>query len=69
IIVGLTGSVLSLLLIGFSQWVFHSLTYGFDFILFLDYILYLLIFTGIMYVLVGIILGYIFGNLYRNKEA
>jgi len=69
IIVGLTGSVLSLFLIGFFDWIYYSVYYGFDLILFLNYILYIFVVNGIMYVLVGIILGYIFGYLYSNKEA
>ena len=62
IIVGLIGSVLSLLLIG----ILYSLVFGIDFI---QLILFLFINNGIMYVVVGIILGYIFGSSYRNKEA
>ncbi|MHA1105494.1 MAG: hypothetical protein ACTSPN_07195 [Promethearchaeota archaeon] len=65
IIVGLIGSVLSLISIG----ILYSLVYGPDFILFLQLILFLFLNNGIMYVVVGIILGYIFGYLYRNKEA
>lgn len=68
IIVGLSGSVLSLLLISISQWILYSVDYGFDFILFLDFTLYLLVNFAIMYILVGIILGYLFGSIYRNRE-
>jgi len=68
LIVGLIGSVLSLILIGFFEWIFYSVDYGFDLIIFLSHILYLFGANGIMYVVVGLILGYIFGSSYRNKE-
>ena len=69
IIVGLVGSVLSLLLISCFDWIFYFIpTHGLDFILLLQYILFLFVYYGIMYVLVGIILGYIFGSYYRNRE-
>ena len=69
LIVGLIGSVLSLLLIGFFDWMIYSLEYGFDLILFLNYMLYVFVVNGLMYVLVGVILGYLFGYFYRNKEV
>jgi len=69
IIVGITGSVLSLLLICFYLWIWYSLTWGFDFFLFLQYIFFFFAFYGIFYLLVGIIIGYLFGYYYRNKEA
>jgi len=70
ILVGLAGSVLSLLLISCFDWIFYFIpTQGFDFILLLQYILFLFAYCGIMYVLVGIILGYIFGIYYRNREV
>ena len=68
IIVGLTGSVLSLLLISFFDWILYSLEYSFDFMLFLEYTLILFAYYGIMYVLVGIILGYLFGNYNKKRE-
>ena len=68
VIVGLVGSILSLILYGFYEWIFYSLEVGIDFILFLDIILFLFIYTGIIYVLVGVILGYIFGNYYKKRE-
>lgn len=69
IIVGLIGSVLSLFLIVFFDWILYSLDHGFDLILFLNYIFYVFVVNGLMYALVGVILGYIFGYFYRNKEA
>ena len=70
IIVGLAGSVLSLLLISCFDWIFFIIpAYGFNVILLLQYTLYLFGYSGIMYILVGIILGYIFGNYYRNREV
>ncbi len=68
LIVGVIGSVLSLFLIGFFYWIFYSVNHGFDLILFLNYILSVFVVNGIMYALVGIILGYIFGYFYRIKE-
>ena len=68
VIVGVTGSVLSLLLISFFVWILVSLDLGFDFILFLRYILSFFGVYGILYVLVGIILGYLMGNYYRKRE-
>ena len=69
IIVGLIGSVLSLFLIVFFDWILYSLDHGFDLILFLNYIFYVFVVNGLMYALVGVILGYIFGYFYRNIEA
>ena len=69
IIVGLTSSILSLLSIGFFDWIFYLIPiYGVDVILLLNYLLFLLLNFAIMYVLVGIILGYLFGRYYRKKE-
>ena len=69
VIVGLTSSVLSLLLIGFVEWIFYSIQeYGFDFLLLLRHFLYLLLNFSILYVLVGVIIGYLFGNHYKKKE-
>ena len=68
IIVGLTGSVLSLILISFFVWIMVSLELGFDFILLLLYILSFFWFYGILYVLAGIIIGYLFGNYYKKRE-
>jgi len=68
IIVGFTGSVLSLLLMCFFVWIMVSLELGFDFILLLLYILSFFGVYGILYVLAGIILGYLMGNYYRKRE-
>jgi len=70
IIVGLTGSVLSLLLIGCFDWIFYLIpAYGIDFIFFLQYTLILFVYYGIIFAIVGIILGYIFGSVYRKRES
>ena len=69
IIVGLTGSLLSLVLIVFFDWILYSLNYGFDFIIFLEYLLHLFMVNGILFAIVGIILGYFYGSFYRRKEA
>jgi len=69
VIVGLTSSILSLLLISFFYWIFYSIPVdGLDFIILLQFLLFFLMNLGIMYVIVGVILGYLFGNLYRKKE-
>ncbi len=68
IIVGLTGSVLSLLLIGLFDWIFYSFDFGFDFLLFLEYTLILILYFGIFYVAVGAILGYLFWSYYKKRE-
>ena len=69
IIVGLAGSVLSLLLISCFDWIFYIIPLiGFDFILFLQYTLMLFAYFGIFYVLVGLTLGYLFGNYYKKRE-
>ena len=62
IIVGLTGSVLSIILAS----IFIALVYTIDFFLFL---LALLVNFGIMTVFVGLIIGYLFGYYFRNKEG
>jgi hypothetical protein len=69
VIVGLTSSILSLLLIGFLDWIFYFISvYGFDVLLLLQYLLFLLMNYSILYVLVGVIMGYLFGNHYKKKE-
>ena len=69
VIVGLTSSILSLLLIGFLDWIFYLISvYGFDVLLLLQYLLFLLMNYSILYVLVGVIMGYLLGNHYKKKE-
>jgi hypothetical protein len=68
IIVGLVGSVFSLFLISFFDWILYSVEYGFNFLLFLEYTLFLFLLYGIMYVFVGIVVGYLFGRFYRKRE-
>jgi len=69
VIVGLTSSILSLLLIGFFDYIFYWIpVYGFDVLLLLQYLLFLLMNYSILYVLVGVIMGYLFGNHYKKKE-
>ena len=69
IIVGLIGPVLSLILISFFFWIWSSLEFGFDFFIFLQWILSFFAYYGIFYLLVGIITGYLFGYYYRKKEV
>ena len=69
VIVGLVGSVLSLFLIGLFNWIWYSIGYGFEFIYLLDLLLYLFVSNGIIYVIVGVILGYLFGHTFRNKDT
>ena len=68
LIVGLTGSLLSLLLIGLFTWIFYSLNYGLDFLLLLEYLAILFLVDGIMYAIVGIVLGYFYGSYNKRKE-
>ena len=68
LIVGLVGSFLSLFLIGLIDWIIFTFIVGFNLFLFLEYFLYLLYFYGIFYILVGLILGYLFGNRYKKRE-
>ena len=69
IVVGFVGSFFSLLLITFFNWIFYSTVLGFNIIsLFID-ILIVFANYGIIYIIVGIILGYLFGNRYRKREA
>lgn len=68
IIVGLTGSILGLILIGFLDWMVYSFTAGFDFFLLIQYLLLLLSYYGIFFALVGLIAGYLFGNRYKKRE-
>jgi len=68
IIVGLTGSVLSLLLISLFYWILDSLEFGLDFLLFFEYLLFLFVYNGIFYVAVGAIIGYLFGSYYKKRE-
>jgi len=69
VIVGITSSILSLLLIGFVDWIFFFIpVYGADVLLLLQYQLFLLVNFAIMYIIVGVIIGYLFGNHYKKKE-
>ena len=69
IVVGFVGSVLSLFLIGFFEWILYYVSaYGLDFILFLQIILLYFGYFGILYILLGIIIGYIIGRHYRKRE-
>ena len=69
VIVGLTSSILSLLVIGFFDWIFYFIpVYGADVVLLLQYQLFLLFNFSIMYIIVGVIMGYLFGNHYKKKD-
>ena len=59
---------MTLILISFFVWIMVSLELGFDFILLLLYILSFFWVYGILYVLAGIIIGYLFGNYYKKRE-
>jgi len=66
IIVGAVGSVLALFFIS----LFYTLLYnGFDFLIFSSLFLFLIVNAGIMYIFVGLILGYLFGYYFRGKEG
>ena len=69
VIVGLVGSVLSLFLIGLFNWIWYSIDFGFEFVYLLDLLLYLFVSNGIIYAIVGIILGYLFGSSFRKKDT
>jgi len=70
VIVGITSSILSLLLMGFVDWIFFFIPlYGVDDLPLLLYLLLFLLNFGIMYVIVGAILGYLFGNHFKRKEG
>lgn len=69
VIVGLVGSVLSLFLIGLFNWIWYSIDFGFEFIYLLDLLLYLFLSNGIIYAIVGVILGYLFGHSFRKKDT
>jgi len=69
VIVGITSSILSLLLISFVEWIFYTIyIYRIDIFFLLFYILDYILNLSIMYVIVGAILGYLFGNHYKKKE-
>jgi len=70
IIVGLTGSILSLTLVGLFDWIIYYIpSYGLNFIALLNYLLYLFMFYGVIYAIVGLLLGYLFGNSNRKKDT
>ncbi|MHA2289724.1 MAG: hypothetical protein ACXABG_13145 [Promethearchaeota archaeon] len=62
LIVGLGGSVLSIILIS----LLFSIVYRIDFIFLL---VLFLIQNGIIFVIVGVIMGYLFANSYRKKDS
>ena len=70
IIVGLIGSVLSLILIGLFDWIIYFIPlYGLGLIPLLNYLLYLFIYYGIIYAIVGLLIGYLFGNSNRKRDT
>lgn len=70
VIVGAVGSVLVLVFFCLFVWIVYSLYYGFiNFLIFLDFLLGLIATIGIIYIFVGIILGYLFGYYFRGKEG
>ena len=70
LIVGLTGSILSLILAGLFDWIIYFIpVYGLDIIPLLNYLLYLFMYYGIIYAIVGLILGYLFGSSNRKKDT
>ena len=70
VIVGLTSSILSLLSIGFFDWMFFLIPeYGVNVILLLQYLLFLLLNFSIVYAIVGVIMGYFFGSHYKKEDA
>jgi len=62
IIVGLAGSILSLVLIALG----FSLVYMIDFI---SMLIIVFLNNGIIFIFVGLIVGYLFGNYYRKRES
>ncbi len=69
IVVGFVGSVFSLFLIGFFEWIVYYIpAFGLDFILFFQLILLLFGYYGLFFIPIGMILGYLFGRYYRKKE-
>lgn len=68
IIVGLTGSILGLILIGILDWIVYSFWTRFDFFLLMEYLVFLFYYYGIVFALVGLIAGYLFGNRYKKRD-
>lgn len=68
LIVGLVGSVLGLILIGLLDWIVYSFTTEVSFLLLMEYLMFLFFFYGIVFALIGLIVGYLFGNRYKKRE-
>ena len=68
IIVGLTGSILGLILIGILDWIVYSFWTRFDFFLLMEYLVFLFYYYGIVFALGGLIAGYLFGNRYKKRD-
>jgi hypothetical protein len=69
IIVGLVGSILGLILIGILDWLIYSFSSGFNFFLLMEYLAFLFYYFGIVFALVGLIIGYLFGNRYKKRDS
>jgi len=69
LIVGITGSISALILLSLFIWILHSMQFGFDFLLFLEYLLFQFLYNGIFFLLVGLMIGYLFGRYYRKRET
>ncbi|NHJ19362.1 MAG: hypothetical protein EAX91_00355 [Candidatus Lokiarchaeota archaeon] len=66
VIVGFTGSIFALILNALLFWIFYLLPRGFDFI---STLLVFLISSGIMYAMMGIIIGVLFAIGFRNRAS
>jgi riboflavin transporter FmnP len=70
VIVGAVGSVLVLVFFSLFVWIPYSLYYGYvNFLIFLTLVVELISTIGIIYIFVGLILGYLFGYYFRGKEG
>ena len=70
VIAGLSAALISLLIISILDWFIYSVSINvFNFILLFLYIASYFIVTGLLYILTGIIMGYIFGSRARRKDS
>ena len=67
VIVGAAGAFLALILDAVFYWIAYALLIGFDVLLYL--LISLAFYSGIMYIITGIIIGIFFGIGFRNRAT
>ena len=67
VIVGAAGAFLALILDALFFWIAYLIPGGYEYLLY--FFLYLAVSSGIIYIMIGIIVGLLFGISFRNRAA